>query len=175
MSQPNFDLMWKNFPDHVQWKTMGELYRHIGGDLTGAISWEGFGENGNTCATRMSRALNYGGLPIELKLLKSSKLNWLKGGDNKYYIYRVRELKIYLKAALGAPSLDKKAPFGDVIAGKKGIVAMDVRGWGNASGHVALWDGVEFKEPKHDDYIKQFAGATASSAQAVTGVSLWKC
>jgi Type VI secretion system (T6SS), amidase effector protein 4 len=171
MAKMNFDLMWKNFPDHHQWPTMGALYRHIGGDLVDAIAWDGFGENGNTCATRMSRALNYGGVPIDLALLKSLKLSSLTGADKKHYIYRVGELKTYLKSALGVPSMDKTPPIGDIFSGKKGVVAIDVRGWRNASGHIALWNGSQFIEPSHDDYIARDA---ADTTYAVTGASLWK-
>jgi Type VI secretion system (T6SS), amidase effector protein 4 len=170
MSKPNFDLMWKNFPDHARWPTLQDLYKHIGGQLASNINVPGFGPNGNTCATRLSRALNYGGALIDVKLTKALKVRTLMGADRMHYIFSVRELKKYLESSLGGPSVDKKVPIGDIFATKRGIVAMDVRGWNDATGHVALWDGAQFREPSHDDYIHSLDGV----AQAVTGASLWK-
>ena len=34
---------------------------------------------------------------------------------------------------------------------KKGIVAFSVN-WGNATGHIALWNGAAYREPNHDNY-----------------------
>lgn len=100
----------------------------------------------------MSRALNYSKFDISAKLAKQLKIETLTGMDGKLYIYRVTELKKYLANALGVTPITVKKDFAAAFAGKKGIVSIDVKGWGNASGHIALWNGEAFREPSHDDY-----------------------
>ena len=101
MSKPSFSMMWQAFPDHAKYPTLRDVHTFIGGALVNNIDAPGFGPTGNTCAVRMSRALNYGNLPISAKLVKALSINTLVGGDGKLYIFRVRELKSYLKAAFG--------------------------------------------------------------------------
>ena len=74
MAQPNFKLLWDSYPDHDQFPTLQTLHTHIGGQVAKSITTPGFGPNGNTCAMRMSRALNYSSMPISEKLVKTLKL-----------------------------------------------------------------------------------------------------
>lgn len=101
MAQPDFKMMWVNFPDHKKYPTLRALHTFIGGQLAANISSRGFGPNGNTCAVRMSRALNYGNMPIRAKLAHKLSLTTLTGADGHVYIFRVRELRTYLAAAIG--------------------------------------------------------------------------
>jgi hypothetical protein len=151
MALPNFDLMWTNFPDHTKYPTLRDLHNFIGGTLAKNIDIPGFGANGNTCAVRLSRALNYGSMPISGNITKSLKISTMTGGDGKLYIFRVREMKAYLAAALAVTPVKVTDKFGEAFSGKRGLVSFDVSGWSDASGHVALWDGSDFREP-HDDY-----------------------
>ncbi len=94
MAQPNFKMMWQAYPDHEKYPTLRQLHTFIGGKLKANIDVPGFdGELGNTCAVRMSRALNYGNMEISSKLVKSLKLETLVGEDGKQYIFRVLEMK----------------------------------------------------------------------------------
>lgn len=70
MSKPSFKQMWVNFPTHKQYPTLRDLHTFIGGALLKNIGAPGFPANGNTCAVRLSRALNYGTMPISEKLAK---------------------------------------------------------------------------------------------------------
>ncbi|MEN9866619.1 MAG: hypothetical protein RL748_2209, partial [Pseudomonadota bacterium] len=72
--------------------------------------------------------------------------------DEKHYIYRVQDMRKYLAAGLGVSPIVALNNFDHSFTTHKGIVAFDVSGWNNASGHVALWNGKKFREPKHDDY-----------------------
>lgn len=173
MAKPNFAMMWTAFPDHVKYPTLRSLHTFIGGTLAKNIDGAGFGEKGNTCAVRMSRALNYGNLPISGKLTRSLGITTMTGADKKLYIFRVRQLKTYLGSALGASPTKVSKGFGEAFAGKSGIVAFDVNGWSDASGHIALWDGAAFRE-EHDDYrgLKDDP-ATASVEASVAAMSLW--
>lgn len=174
MAQPNFDMMWTSFPDHLKYPTLRDLHTFIGGTLVKNIDAPGFGEKGNTCAARMSRALNYGNLPISGKLVKSLGLNTMTGGDGKLYIFRVKELKTYLAAALGVTPVKVMSGFDAAFQGKRGIIAFDVVGWSDASGHVALWNGTGFRENDHDDYRGLQDDPSTTRVEATTkGMTLW--
>ncbi len=172
MAKPNFDLMWTAFPDHAMYPTLRDLHNFIGGTLTKNIDGPGFGPNGNTCAVRMSRALNYGGMPVSGKLVKSLELSTMTGADHKLYMFRVRDMKKYLKAALAvAPKMVTK-DFTSAFSGTRGIVAFDVQGWSDASGHVALWDGSAFREA-HDDYRNVRDDPSTTTVERTQAMSLW--
>ena len=81
MAKPNFALMWQAFPDHTKYPTLRDLHTFIGGTLVKNIDEPGFGPHGNTCAVRMSRALNYGNLPISAKLVRSLRVSTMTGAD----------------------------------------------------------------------------------------------
>lgn len=97
----------------------------------------------------------------------------MTGADGMLYIFRVRELKDYLKAALGVTPITVTKDFDAAFVNKPGIIAFDVKGWSNASGHVALWDGSAFRE-SHDDYRKLKDDAATPRVEATTtAMSLW--
>jgi hypothetical protein len=111
----------------------------------------------NTCATRMSYALNRSGL----KLPKAPNNGSIKGEDGMNYWLRVAQLRKKLETHLGKPDHELKHPkinrisetqlveqrihrsrdFLDQIKIKKGIVVFEVTGFTNATGHFTLWDG----------------------------------
>lgn len=153
MAKPSFELMWHMFPDHEKYPTLRALHTFIGGKLKANIDVPGFDSTtGNTCAVRMSRALNYSTMPISGKMVKALGLATLIGADGHHYMYRVQDMRKYLAAALGVHPIAVLNNFDHAFAGSKGIVAFEVTGWTNASGHLALWNSKKFREPKHDDY-----------------------
>lgn len=111
----------------------------------------------NTCATRMSYALNRSGI----KLPRTPPIATIQGDDKFTYWIRVKELQKYLKdrfkggdvehkpipiinftaASMQARAQDAHDNMINKITGKHGIVVFDVTGWNNASGHFTLWDG----------------------------------
>lgn len=151
MAKPDFTLMWENFPDHERYPDLTALHKFVGGTLAKNIDVPGFGPNGNTCAVRMSRALNYGGAPVSAEVVRSAGLNTMTGGDGKLYLFRVRELRTYLERTISATPEVVSGDFGHAFPGRRGIVAYEVKGWSDASGHFALWNGEQFREA-HDDY-----------------------
>jgi hypothetical protein len=174
MAKPSFSMMWQAFPDHTKYPTLRELHTFIGGGLAKNIDIPGFGANGNTCAVRISRALNYGNLPISAKLVKSLGIGTMTGADGKLYIFRVRELKTYLRSALGVTPIKVSKDFNNAFIGNQGIVAFEVRGWSDASGHVALWNGSVFRE-EHDDYRNLKDDPKTTQVEASTNaMMLWK-
>lgn len=142
--------MLKNYPNssfHTK-----DLYDEIGGGLpelysNNPNSWE------NSCAIRMSRALNYSGMKLKHAPSKGGNI---KGDDGFNYWIRVKDLQKYLVDTLPKPNVDKAGAIGVVneFKNKRGIVVFDVSGWGNATGHFTLWDGNHLiypGDPIHDD------------------------
>ncbi len=149
MARPSFTRMWNNFPDHVKFRTLGDLYRHLGGKATLNINAPGFGENGNACASRMSVALNQSGSLIR----PSAKYKTIGCADKSRIIFNVIGLKTYLNDTFGPPDDDETFPFDDAFSGQKGIIAFNVEGWSDASGHIALYNGSQYREAS-DDYSR---------------------
>jgi hypothetical protein len=152
MAKPAFDLMWANFPDHARYPTLTTLHTFIGGQLANNIDVPGFGPKGNTCAVRMSRALNYGNMPLSSKRISQLKLSALRGADKKLYLFRVTDMTTYISNALGVSPIIATKNFDKAFTANRGIVAFTVQGWGDASGHLALWNGTSYKEPAYDDF-----------------------
>jgi hypothetical protein len=176
MAKSNFQMMWDAFPDHTKYPTLRSLFTFIGGSLTKNIDSPGFGESGNTCAVRMSRALNYATLPIAAKLVKKLSIETMTGDDGKLYIFRVREMRTYLKSTLGGTPSTVTKGFDTAFVKKKGIVAFDVDGWSDASGHLTLWDGSAFREPVHDDFrnLKDDPNTKKVVEPHTTKMTLWE-
>ena len=151
MTSPDFARLWNAFPTHDEYQTLQDLYTAIGGNLPRNIVSPGFGANGNTCATRISRALNHGGSPLVKQRLSDLKLTSITGGDGLPYLFRVAEMRIYLAETLDVEPHTVRRGFADAFHGQRGIVAFRVRNWSDASGHIAFWDGEAFRE-EHDDY-----------------------
>jgi hypothetical protein len=173
VAKPDFDLMWRLFPDHVKYPNLESLFTFLGGGLKRNIYEDGFGPEGNTCAVRMSYVCNYGGLLLHGSTLKALDLHPLWGDDHKAYLFRVREMKKYFANQLGRPNEIVKKDFMSAFAGKRGIVAYDVANWSDASGHLALWNGKEFRET-HDDYRSLQDDPTTEVKEAqVTQMALW--
>lgn len=94
----------------------------------------------NTCAIRMSRALNYGGLAIP----RGQGLSIVSGSDKLWYAYRVKELSRWLRKQLGKPDVSVTPVLGtetapEAIIGKKGILVIEAN-WSDATGHFTLWE-----------------------------------
>ena len=79
-----------------------------------------------------------------------------------------------MKEALGVTPIQVRKNFSSAFSSKQGIVAFDVLGWSDASGHVALWNGSSFRE-KHDDYRGLKDDPKTSVVEAATNsMSLWE-
>lgn len=97
----------------------------------------------------------------------------MTGADGKLYIFRVRELKTYLRSAMAVTPVTVSKDFSKAFIGQKGIIAFDVSGWSDASGHVALWDGSAFREA-HDDYRSLKDNPKTTKVEPTTkAMSLW--
>ncbi|WDU54946.1 T6SS effector amidase Tae4 family protein [Taylorella equigenitalis] len=162
MKKPIFMNLWNNFPLHSQFPTLKDLYTWLGGQAERNIFAGGFTANGNTCASRMSVALNKSDFQIDPTITKKLGLETLKTKEGHHLLFRVRELKKYILYTLGTPSiLDITSPFDDLFALKSGIVIFDIN-WVNSTGHIALFNGLEYREPKHDNYSRYIMNSNAN-------------
>jgi hypothetical protein len=151
MNKPNFRRLWLSFPDHRKYPSLKDLYTALGGAAEKNINLPGFGPNGNACASRMSVAFNNAGAPINTAFANAAGAQTLGTADGSRIIFRVSGFRKYLFKVLGKPTIDNTSPYDDAFRGRKGIIAFSVN-WQGATGHIALWNGVTYREPSHDNY-----------------------
>ena len=105
---PPFDVLNKNYPNFVSVETVKRL---IGGgindlDAPPAQQWLG-GANGNTCTIRLSRTLNYSGVPIPKN---PQGMRTTTGADHRNYAFAMQEMRGWLTSHFGAPTIDRTRP-----------------------------------------------------------------
>lgn len=93
----------------------------------------------DTCAIRVSRALNYAGDPIPPtgnldNPYTKGKVRNDKGGDKKRYIYSTYDIRVYLNTRYGHAKKFKSSAKPEDLSGVKGIIAFGFL-------HIDLWDG----------------------------------
>lgn len=115
----------------------------VGGQVKEHFEDEKFSAYKNTCAIRVSRALNYGGDPVPKgggglsnPYMDNKKIRTDKGGDGNYYIYSVYDLCAYLTGRYGHPKRFKNTLTQSELAAKnvKGIIVF-------AFVHADIWNG----------------------------------
>jgi RHS repeat-associated protein len=175
-----------------------EMYSSVGGKVAEAYNKnESKGDANpyaNTCALRMSVALNKSGndLDTDVKNSKGQKMFTLEGGDGKDYALRKSDVKDYMGGKYGKSDISTKIGDKDFdqkindIKGQKGVVVFDVSGWSNATGHVTIYDGKG--NCGHDCYFPDVIKKENATREAwnashpnenpiemikLTGVSLW--
>lgn len=89
VNRPLFSELWKNYPVKM---AAPDVYQTVGGQAF-ALYQENPTGYANACALRLSKALNYGGMPIK----QTTKGYKVKGKDNKPYLLRVKEMISLLK------------------------------------------------------------------------------
>lgn len=122
----------------------------------------------NTCTIRLSRALNYSGIPVpgNFPVLSSngghSAAVTVTGADNKRHMIRVREMWQWVSRLFFGKSIGAKYNTGDLqgpppaIAGKKGILYVKVDVWSDATGHFGVWDGANWLSTGSHDQMHYF-------------------
>lgn len=128
--------IWEAYPKIKDYKSHYEMYDLVGGELAKwhtAILTDNDKKNdndlNNTCALRMSRALNYSGFEIP-----EIKEETYKGGDNKNYFIRVALLKKYLTEILFA-----SFPLKEVTLEEEEVLFIEEDcNWVNATGHIDI-------------------------------------
>jgi hypothetical protein len=135
---PEFKKLWDAYPGK---QTADEVKTLIGGSVN--ASWIT-----NTCAIRMSHAFNVAGVPVPGNV---PYLNTCRGGGNFKnfrYAYRVAEMRKWLEASFGPPTVKFAGPRTmnraegppAQVQGRQGIAVFIDCGWSDASGHFDLWN-----------------------------------
>ncbi|MEI7870432.1 MAG: type VI secretion system amidase effector protein Tae4 [Candidatus Methylumidiphilus sp.] len=156
---PSYETLWVVYPDYVNYPNPEDVKILIGGKVNAA--WIT-----NTCAIRMSRALNYSGIVLPKSAVG---MNTISGSDKKRYAYRVRELRKWLNVTLDTPVFDITKKAGTVfdkstIAVFKGIIAFDIA-FSDATGHLDLWDGSNITSESH---------MSKNYYDSATRITVWK-
>lgn len=140
-----FEAMWDAYPNPGG--SAEEAKRTIGGKVD--AEWIT-----NTCVVRLSRSFNASGNPIPA--VADDGLATVKGADGKNYGLRVHEFTRWMTKRYGKPDLVHEYPApggGDVppeFLGRQGVIAFEVDGWTDATGHFDLWNGTRCR---HHDYF----------------------
>lgn len=128
-TREGFEKLWANYPGTASSEA---VYNMIGGRVL--LNHQNQPDKyQNSCALRMSRALNYSGhaIPFEKDVTGS-------GSDKKWYFYTVENVSRFIRTTFGAPDKTKVTK-ADVTL-KKGIILFQTCGWDDATGHVDLWN-----------------------------------
>jgi hypothetical protein len=146
----SFSALAASYPDHRKWSTK-QLLDEIGGTVRSTLN-----DGINTCALRMSYALNHAGAPLHWV----PGVHFLQGAPGRpttgpahsptrsdLYVFRVQDMRSYLSRQYGQPPLiyDGRTPDKFRVQFSRttqGIIAFIWEGrWAdfNASGHVDLF------------------------------------
>lgn len=166
MTKPNFIDLWDAYPKN---KTPEEAYAIAGGEIQQAYL-ENPIDYANACAVRMSISCNLGGMIIHSGdsidtgyRLKGKLLDYETLPGRKYYAYylRVADMINFMENRLGAPNtrlrlLQARNADMHTFRGRKGVMIYKIAGWGDATGHVALWNDNDFAntDVTTDNYFK---------------------
>ena len=136
MGLPAIEMLWVQYADG----TKDQVADLVGGAIADHIRKDDW----DTCCIRVSRSLNYSGVPVEgfaaianPGLGPSAKVRAKKGGDNKWYIYSTYDFRAYLTTRYGHPKQFR----GD--ADKSAVTIPGIIMYGYV--HVDLWDGSTFR------------------------------
>ncbi len=158
---PSFAKLQQEYYDYVNYKSTQVL------DLIGGkVKINAFA---NTCAVRMSRTLNYNSIAIPGPS-SSGSMSVVSGADKKWYAFRVRDLSPWLSRKLTKPNFELSKKQGDAfdkstISKLRGIIGFDIN-FGDATGHLDLWDGSYFTSEKAGNQSTDYW-------QAATRIWIW--
>ena len=143
MALPDFKKLVDAYPQGPEDApfVVSDIATLVGGDVGKNLADPKYVDYKDTCAIRISRALNYagaaipfhgGGLPNPLG--GNGKIRTDKGSDGKWYIYSTYDMRAYLNGKFGkGKSLAGSVPRSD-LSKFKGIIAFGFY-------HLDLWTG----------------------------------
>lgn len=143
--KPSFQLLWKNYP------RAGEVSR---AQLFSEIGWDSLADDpayANTCAIRMSCALQKSGVSIE----SSAGMKGLKGAmKNKAIEVRQDKLSEQLKLLWGKPVVLPQTDVENSMGEKDGVISF--------SGFPVIWSGAHLEATSISSMVKAMARCRSS-------------
>lgn len=150
-TKPTFDNVYNNYPKDANGDDMpaDQVYNLVGGEPLSLYLADPI-KNGNACAVRVSRALNYSGVAIPYIANQT-----YKGADGKYYFLGAAKLYNWIVKTFGSPNVHLTAadgaPNGTNFKSKimtslhRGIYIMKPISQASfqATGHATLWGGLD--------------------------------
>lgn len=156
---PPWPTFWAEYLDYVNY-TSPQVKEMIGGKVNSD-------RIKNTCAVRMSYAMNYVGIRVPKSY---PDMLTLPGGDGRRYAIRVSEMRGWLRHELGKPDFEVKKkvhePFDrSAIADIQGLIAFKIH-FDDATGHLDVYTQGRFSSEYSvsKDYFS-----------LATKISLWRC
>lgn len=157
---PSLAKLLENYPDgKLDGAAVAVL---IGGSVRKNFEDKSFTAYKDTCAIRVSRALNYGGQPIPRAggglpnpYMSPKKIRTDVGGDKKFYVYSVYDLRAYLTGKYGHPKKFGAATTQEELA-KKGLQGIIVFAYYHADiwkGDTCAYHNGGFGEPKVQEIL----------------------
>lgn len=157
--RPAFRDLWEAYAE-VGAMAAADVYELVGGPVADHYRANP-DDYANACALRMSRGFNYGGYAIPRgTVVPGRSIYRVRGGDELPYILRVNDMIQYVKHNWGNADLTLSPSETGQLAGRKGLIVMEVSGWRDATGHVTLWDGVRSGDGStyHDPHSGNYGG-----------------
>jgi RHS repeat-associated protein len=139
---PSYEKLKSNYPGDGH--SSKDVYDMVGGKVKSYYFHDlSTGAEANSCALRLSLALNKSGFNIDRRYFPGGF--YVKGADDKDYILRVKDMIQYLNAAFGQPDIVKTSMNQEIqpsdFNNNKGIIGFVVKGWSDATGHVTMFNG----------------------------------
>jgi hypothetical protein len=153
--------LWNAYPNYKDSPDSEAVKAAIGGEVT--EDWLG----PNSCAIRMSHALNRIGYPVPNG---HPGLLTVKGGDGYRYAVRVAETRKWLAEVLGTPDFDLEKTAGEPfdkaqLSGMKGIIVFHISfsdATGRSLSRVRLTTVLGYLLPRHPVGDHRLAAASIS-------------
>lgn len=140
VKRPRFEDLWNAYAE-VGMMGYQAVYDLVGGNVA-ELRRSNPDDYTNACALRMSRAFNYGGYQVPTgTITPRTNIYRVRGGDGLPYILRVTGVIDFVRHNWGTPDKTLTPDQSATLNGLKGLIVVEVQGWGDATGHVTLWDG----------------------------------
>lgn len=154
---PDFRLLVAFHLDYWRF-TADQVKKTLGGSVNS-------GDVTNTCAIRMSHAMNFSGQKIPAKW---GAITNRKSKAGQSYIIRVVDFRAWMLRTFGEPTIRISKKAGDAFDRKKlegfqGVIGMEIS-FGDSSGHFDLW---------HRDKFTAESGSGANYLTQASAVQLW--
>lgn len=142
---PSFSSLSTHFAT-VATKTAPQVYQFIGGNV-----WSNYQNNpnafSNACALRISYMLNMiSGHHVPFVEGKTLSGDVNRDGVKEWYFYRVVDMVSYLNNVYGNSAITNT----NNLQGTTGIIWQDDCGWGDATGHLDVWNGSNAMDHYYD-------------------------